>query len=100
MRARKGKPVGQERQMLEERGRRKVQVGRVVSDKMDKTIVVTSENLVRHPFYKKTIKRTSKFMAHDENSEARVGDLVRITETRPASKKKRWRLVSVIKKAD
>lgn len=86
--------------MVDERGRRKVRVGRVVSDKMDKTIVVSIERRVRHRFYKKTVKRTSKFMAHDENNEGGLGDLVEISETRPVSKEKRWRLVSVIEKAD
>lgn len=82
-----------------ERGRRKTRIGRVVSDKMDKTVVVAVESTSRHPLYKKTIKRTTKFHAHDEAGEAKVGDLVRIMETRPLSKTKRWRVVSVIEKA-
>jgi 30S ribosomal protein S17 len=82
-----------------ERGNRKVRVGKVVSDKMDKTIVVAVETFVTHPLYKKQIKRTTKFKAHDENNECRVGDIVRIMETRPLSKDKRWRLVNIIEKA-
>ncbi len=82
-----------------ERGKRKTRVGKVVSDKMDKTIVVSIETLVRHPLYKKIIKRTTKFKAHDENNECKVGDKVLIMETRPISKDKRWRLVEVIEKA-
>lgn len=83
-----------------DRGRRKVRVGRVVSDKMDRTIVVAVETLVRHPLYKKIIKRTSRLKAHDEKSEAALGDLVQIVETRPLSRDKRWRLVSILKKAE
>lgn len=82
-----------------ERGKRKVRIGKVVSDKMDKTIVVAIETLVRHPLYKKTIKRTTKFKAHDENNECKVGDRVSIMETRPLSKEKRWRLVEIIERA-
>lgn len=82
-----------------ERGRRKTRVGRVVSDKMEKTVVVAVESTRRHPLYKKTIKRTTKFHAHDEAGEAKEGDVVRIMETRPLSKTKRWRVVSVIEKA-
>jgi len=82
-----------------ERGKRKTRVGRVVSDKMDKTIVVAIETLVRHPLYKKYIKRTTKFKAHDENNECKVGDRVLIMETRPLSKEKRWRLVEILEKA-
>ncbi len=77
----------------------KVRTGQVVSDKMDKTIVVAIQDLVSHPLYKKTIKRTSKLKVHDENNECRVGDRVRIVETRPLSKDKRWRLTKVIEKA-
>ncbi|MCL5292847.1 MAG: 30S ribosomal protein S17 [Actinobacteria bacterium] len=83
----------------EERGSRKTRLGRVVSDKMDKTVVVAVESTVRHRLYKKTIKRTTKFKAHDEDNQVGVGDLVRIMETRPLSKTKRWRVVSVIEKA-
>jgi small subunit ribosomal protein S17 len=82
-----------------ERGNRKVRVGTVVSDKMDKTIVVAVETFVAHPLYKKQIRRTTKFKAHDENNECKVGDVVRIMETRPLSKDKRWRLVNIIEKA-
>ena len=79
--------------------RRKTRVGKVVSDKMDKTIVVAVENRVQHPLYKKIIKRTYKLKAHDENNECGVGDRVRVMETRLLSKEKRWRLVEVIEKA-
>ncbi|NLW40358.1 MAG: 30S ribosomal protein S17 [Tissierellia bacterium] len=82
-----------------DRGNRKVRVGYVVSDKMDKTVVVAVETFVTHPLYKKQIKRTSKFKAHDENNECRVGDLVRIMETRPLSKDKRWRVMEIVEKA-
>jgi len=78
---------------------RKTRIGRVVSDKMDKTIVVAVEDNVRHPLYKKIMKRTTKFKAHDENNECKVGDRVEIMETRPLSKEKRWRLVRIIEKA-
>lgn len=81
-----------------ERGRRKVRIGRVVSDKMDKTIVVAVEDFVRHELYNKPVKRTKKFKAHDENNECRIGDRVKIMETRPLSKDKRFRLVEVIEK--
>ena len=82
-----------------ERNIRKTRVGRVVSDKMDKTIVVSVENNIRHPLYGKTIKRTYKLKAHDENNECREGDHVLVMETRPMSKEKRWRLVQVVEKA-
>ena len=82
-----------------ERGLRKIKVGKVVSDKMDKTIVVAIETKVRHPLYGKTVNRTTKFKAHDENNEAKTGDTVRIMETRPLSKDKRWRLVEIIERA-
>ncbi len=82
-----------------ERSNRKTRVGRVVSDKMDKTIVVAIETLVRHPLYGKSVKRTTKFKAHDENNECNIGDRVKIMETRPLSKDKRWRLVEIIEKA-
>ena len=84
---------------MNERNLRKTRTGIVVSDKMDKTIVVTIEDNVRHPLYKKIIKRTVKLKAHDENNECRVGDRVSIMETRPLSKDKRWRLVEIIEKA-
>jgi len=82
-----------------ERGNRKTRIGRVVSDKMDKTVVVAIETLVRHPLYKKSIKRTTKFKAHDENNECRVGDRVLIMETRPLSREKRWRVVEILERA-
>ncbi len=81
------------------RSLRKVRIGRVVSNKMQKSIVVSIERLVPHPIYKKYSKRTTKLMAHDEKNEARIGDIVRIMETRPFSKSKRWRLVEVVEKA-
>ena len=81
------------------RNERKVRVGKVVSDKMQKTIVVAIEELVQHKLYKKAVKRTVKFKAHDENEEAHVGDRVSIMETRPLSKEKRWRLVQIVEKA-
>ena len=80
----------------EVRGHRKVREGNVVSNKMDKTIVVTVERRLRHPMYGKEIKRSKKFYAHDEDNKANVGDRVRIQETRPMSKQKRWRLVEVL----
>jgi small subunit ribosomal protein S17 len=83
----------------EARGRRKVRQGRVVSDKMNQTIVVAIAQIVRHPLYGKTMRRTKKFKAHDENNECGVGDTVEIMETRPISKEKRWRVVKVIEKA-
>lgn len=82
-----------------ERGSRKVRVGVVSSDKMDKTIVVKVETFIRHPLYGKRVKRTKKFKAHDENNQCGIGDRVRIMETRPLSKDKRWRLVGIIEKA-
>ena len=78
---------------------RKTRVGKVVSDKMDKTVVVIVEDRVAHPVYKKIIKRTYKLKAHDENNECRIGDRVKVMETRPLSKDKRWRLVEIIEKA-
>ncbi|MBR2547019.1 MAG: 30S ribosomal protein S17 [Eubacterium sp.] len=85
--------------MADERNRRKVKVGTVVSDKMDKTVVVAIEDFVRHPLYGKAVKRTKKVKAHDENNECRIGDRIRIMETRPISKQKRWRLVEIVEKA-
>ena len=82
-----------------ERGNRKIKVGKVVSDKMDKTVVVAIETLVRHPLYGKSLKRTTRFKAHDENNECKTGDRVKIMETRPLSKDKRWRLVEIIERA-
>jgi small subunit ribosomal protein S17 len=80
-------------------GKRKTKVGRVVSDKMDKTIVVSVERLARHPIYKRVIRLTTKFKAHDETNDAHVGDTVLIEESRPLSATKRWRLVSVVARA-
>ena len=82
-----------------ERNLRKTRVGRVVSDKMQKTIVVAIEDNIKHPLYKKVIKKTVKFKAHDENNECRIGDKVEIMETRPLSKDKNWRLVKIIEKS-
>ncbi|MBQ5317278.1 MAG: 30S ribosomal protein S17 [Oscillospiraceae bacterium] len=84
---------------MAERNLRKTRVGMVVSDKMDKTIVVAIQDNVKHPLYKKIIKRTIKLKAHDENNECRIGDRVELMETRPLSKDKRWRLVRIIEKA-
>ncbi len=80
-------------------GQRKTKVGRVVSDKMDKTIVVSVERLSRHPLYKRVVRLTTKFKAHDEHNEARIGDTVRIVESRPLSATKRWRLVEIVQRA-
>jgi small subunit ribosomal protein S17 len=85
--------------MSDERNLRKTRVGLVSSDKMDKTIVVAVTEHVRHPLYKKIVKRTYKLKAHDENNECKPGDKVRVMETRPLSKDKRWRLVEIIEKA-
>ena len=82
-----------------ERNLRKTRVGKVVSDKMDKTIVVAIEDNVKHPLYKKIVKRTYNLKAHDENNECNIGDRVKVMETRPLSKDKRWRLVEIIEKA-
>ena len=82
-----------------ERNLRKTRVGKVISDKMDKTIVVAIEDHVKHPLYKKIVKRTYKLKAHDENNECGVGDTIRVMETRPLSHDKRWRLVEIIEKA-
>ena len=84
---------------MEERNLRKTRTGKVVSDKMDKTIVVAVEAHVKHPLYKKIVKRTYKLKAHDENNECKVGDTVKVMETRPLSKDKRWRLVEIMEKA-
>ena len=84
---------------MQERNYRKTRIGKVVSDKMDKTIVVAVEDHVKHPLYKKIVKRTYKLKAHDENNECGIGDTVKVMETRPLSKDKRWRLVEVIERA-
>jgi small subunit ribosomal protein S17 len=83
-----------------ERNRRKERVGLIVSDRADKTVTVSVEALVRHPMYKKRVRRSRKFMVHDERDEARVGDTVRIVETRPLSARKRWRLANIISRAE
>ena len=82
-----------------ERNLRKTRIGKVVSDKMDKTIVVAVVNHVKHPLYGKIVKKTYKLKAHDENNECGIGDTVKVMETRPLSKDKRWRLVSIVEKA-
>lgn len=84
---------------MTERNMRKVKVGKVVSDKMDKTMVVAVEDSVKHPLYKKIVKRTKRLKAHDEKNECKIGDRVEIMETRPLSKDKRWRLVEIIERA-
>ena len=84
---------------MEERNLRKTRVGEVVSDKMDKTIVVAVKDNVRHPLYGKIVKKTYKLKAHDENNEAKIGDTVRVMETRPLSKEKGWRLVEITERA-
>ena len=80
--------------------RRKIRVGRVVSNKMDKTVVVTVETLRHHPLYKKTIRRVVKYKVHDERNECKLGDTVEITETRPLSREKRWRVTGIITKSE
>ncbi len=82
-----------------ERNLRKTRIGKVVSDKMDKTITVAIETHVKHPLYNKIVKKTYKLKAHDENNECRIGDTVKVMETRPLSKDKRWRLVEIIDRA-
>lgn len=84
---------------MAERKARKIRVGKVVSDKMDKTIVVAIQYNVKHPLYKKIVKRTYKLKAHDENNSCKVGDRVKVMETRPLSREKRWRLVEILEKA-
>ena len=83
-----------------DRTRRKVRTGVVVSEKMDKTVLVRIDRKVRHPLYKKTLARSNKLAAHDENNDARVGDTVRVMETRPLSKTKRWRIVEIVERAE
>lgn len=85
--------------MEETRSQRKVRAGRVVSDKMDKTIVVAVESRIRHPLYGRIIRRTKKFKAHDETNMAHIGDLVEIMESRPMSREKRWRVARVVERA-
>ena len=89
----------QKTQQVPRTTRRKVRIGKVVSNKMEKSILVSIERRVPHPIYKKYFRRTSKLMAHDEKREAGIGDTVRIMETRPLSKQKRWRLVEIVEKA-
>ncbi len=84
---------------MTERGNRKVKIGRVLSDKMNKSRIIVSERSIRHALYGKYIKKTSKFMVHDEKNESHIGDIVKIMETRPLSKRKRWRLVEIVEKA-
>ena len=84
---------------MAERKKRKVRIGKVVSNRMQKTIVVAVKRLLRHPVYQKTIKKTSKLYAHDEKNECQIGDLVKVMETRPLSRLKRWRLLKVVEKA-
>jgi len=84
---------------LPDRGLRKTKIGKVVSDKMEKTIVVAVEGSVKHPLYNKIIKRTFKLKAHDEENSSKIGDRVKVIETRPLSKEKRWRLVEIVEKA-
>ena len=83
----------------EERGRRKMRVGKVVSDKMEKTVVVVIERLVKHPVYKRYVRRRSRFKVHDEKNECKEGDTIRFMETRPLSKEKRWRFVEFVERA-
>ena len=84
--------------MTTTRGKRKTRIGKVVSNKMDKSIVVAIESRVAHPIYKKYYKKTTKLMAHDPNNECQIGDIVEIMETRPLSKRKRWRLVKILER--
>ena len=84
---------------MEDRNLRKTRTGKVVSDKMDKTIVVAIEERVKHPLYKKFVKRTYKLKAHDANNDCNIGDTVKVMETRPLTKEKRWRLVEIIERA-
>jgi small subunit ribosomal protein S17 len=86
-------------QDVPERGRRKIRQGVVVSDKMDKTVLVRIDRQMRHPLYKKIVRRSSKLAAHDEGNDAHVGDTVRVMETRPVSKNKRWRVIEIVERA-
>ena len=85
---------------MAERSQRKSRTGTVVSDKMNKTVVVAVESLVKHPLYGRTVRQTNKFKAHDEENTCRIGDRVKIAETRPLSKEKRWRVTEVIRRAE
>jgi len=91
--------VSERSSSTKERGRRKVRTGVVVSDATDKTVLVRMERQIRHPLYKKTVRRSAKLAAHDERNEAHVGDTVRLVETRPLSKTKRWRVVEIVERA-
>jgi small subunit ribosomal protein S17 len=91
--------VSEEETTATERGRRKVRTGVVVSDKMDKTVLIRIDRQVRHRLYDKTVRRSSKLAAHDEQNDAHVGDTVRVMETRPLSKSKRWRVVEIVERA-
>ena len=91
--------TGRRTKAVEERNLRKTRIGVVVSDKMDKTIVVAVRDNVRHPLYKKIVKKTYKLKAHDEKNDCRMGDTVKVMETRPLSKDKRWRLVEIVERA-
>jgi small subunit ribosomal protein S17 len=91
--------VSTEQSTTTERGRRKVRTGVVISDKMDKTVLIRIDRQVRHALYDKTVKRSSKLAAHDETNDAHVGDTVRVMETRPLSKSKRWRVVEIVERA-
>ena len=85
---------------MSERGQRKIRVGRVVSNNMEKTVVIAVDRLVQHPLYGRYIRRTTKLMAHDEDRACQIGDVVRVMETRPLSKQKRWRLLDIVKRAE
>jgi len=87
------------RTVAENRGQRRVKIGKVVSNKMDKTVTVRIESVVQHSLYKKTVRRSKKYKAHDEHNQCNIGDLVKIMETRPLSKDKRWRVVEVLERA-
>lgn len=85
--------------MSQARGQRKERIGTVVSDKMDKSVTVSVETVIQHPLYKKVVRRSKKYMAHDENNECKAGDVVKIMETRPLSKNKAWRVVEILERA-
>jgi len=91
--------IRKETKIVEDRNLRKTRTGKVVSDKMDKTITVAVEDHVKHPLYGKIVKKTYKLKAHDENNECKIGDTVKVMETRPLSKDKRWRLVEIVERA-
>ena len=86
--------------VAEQKSRKQIKIGRVVSDKMDKTVVIAVDYLKPHPLYRKIIRKTSKFHAHDENNECRIGDVVRIEESRPLSRTKRWRVVEIMQRGE